>query len=630
MSTLQENVDIIKAQVARMKTALGVDPTTPLEEVTAAVEQGGGSSAKSNIYKVTTIEERDAITDMVEGDMCVVHNSIIENVKADSKFQTATFPDTVVLDTAITEYINVRYRPVDNSKMFDCWGSLTSSNFDMDCFTEEGSIRITYTSSDGITYTRTDTTGNPVDFGTEIQYENADAWNDAIGKFMQIKGVSFDGLFEFKNELKTILKDRHNNEYYVTGIPFCNMNTSCLEIIYDYEFDRRLNRISKFKSLMLMGGSYLSNVNDYVYVENNNLYGHSNLDNNANDTYRYDFTSYSILDGDHRFFTGGAIEDKTLLVENIDIDKLMIIIPKSYVTTEQCIYSDVNKTSKIISASATPSTTNNPSWNYSDINIPLLPSNLYKDNNAYTNYGVIEGTFGKEINNREDFYRGLRLAELSGNITDPEAFINDSYYGLYYNYGGNPMLHFNYIDTTKITNARYLFSGCTIDRIDLTNKKLGVIEGSAFGFMYKIDGLKEIILGEQDFSNVDSLQVAFAYNPDLERVDASKIDTSNSDSFVGTFGDNPKLKEIDISSWTFKSGIGGSVWGMFRNCPLLEKIDMRNLNWDILTYISNPERIFQGVPTDCLIIVKNNTIKNYFASKFSTMTNVKTVAEYEG
>ena len=159
----------------------------------------GGTPVKSNVYRVPTIEARDAITDMVEGDVCVVYESNISNVKVDSRFQTAIFPEVVVLDTAITDFVDVRYRAVDESVMFNCWGSLNSSSFNMDCDSESGSIRIEYTSEDGITYTRTDTTGNPVDFGTEIYYEMPEMWNDAIGKFIQASSLNFDGIFQYKD-----------------------------------------------------------------------------------------------------------------------------------------------------------------------------------------------------------------------------------------------------------------------------------------------------------------------------------------------------------------------------------------------------------------------------------------------
>ena len=83
--------------------------------------------------------------------------------------------------------------------MFDCQGTLDSSRFSMDCYSESDSIRIEYISEDGITYTRTDTTGNPVDFGTEIYYGMPERWNDAIGKFIQTSSLNFDGIFQYKD-----------------------------------------------------------------------------------------------------------------------------------------------------------------------------------------------------------------------------------------------------------------------------------------------------------------------------------------------------------------------------------------------------------------------------------------------
>ena len=172
---------------------------TLLEDIKTQIqnlpEARGGSG---NVKLFETQEEMQVDTTAKEGDLAVVYGSEVQNATVDSKFQVATFPDTVVLDSAITDYVEVRYRAVDSSVMFDCMGMLDSSNFMMDCYTDSGSIRVEYTSSDGITYTRTDTTGNPVDFGTEIYYERTEYWNDAIGKFIQIGGMAFKGLFTYE------------------------------------------------------------------------------------------------------------------------------------------------------------------------------------------------------------------------------------------------------------------------------------------------------------------------------------------------------------------------------------------------------------------------------------------------
>ena len=195
MATLTENLTEIKRQKDTYILPENIKKDVTVFGVTGTLESGGITT--SGIKQFATIEEMQNDTTAQEGDLAVVYRSEVHNATVDSKFQTVIFPDTVVLDSAITDYVEVRYRAVDSSKMFDCWGSLDSSRFMMDCYTETEEVRIEYTSSDGITYTRTDTTGNPVDFGTEIYYERTDRWNDVIGKFIQCGGNVFEGLFEY-------------------------------------------------------------------------------------------------------------------------------------------------------------------------------------------------------------------------------------------------------------------------------------------------------------------------------------------------------------------------------------------------------------------------------------------------
>ena len=141
---------------------------TLLEDIKTQIQNLPEAGGSGGIKQFATVEEMQADPTAKEGDLAVVYRSEVQNATANSKFQVATFPETVVLDVALTDHVEVRYRAVDSSVMFDCIGQLDSSSFRMDCYTETGEVRIEYTSSDGITYTRADTTGNPVDFGTEI------------------------------------------------------------------------------------------------------------------------------------------------------------------------------------------------------------------------------------------------------------------------------------------------------------------------------------------------------------------------------------------------------------------------------------------------------------------------------
>ena len=212
-----------------------------------------------------TQEAMQADTTAKEGDLAVVYRNEVKNATVDSKFQTAIFPQTVVLDTAMTDYVDIMYRPVDSSAMFDCFGQLDSSGFMMDCYTENGSVRIQYESSDGITYTRTDTTGNPVDFGTEIYYYRTEQWNDAIGKFIQAGGMYFEGLYEYtKDENKLVFPTLASVSYNIDSTKL-QFNGETINTIYD---------VSVIKEIIAKMNSEITNFNTskqaVLYINNNN------------------------------------------------------------------------------------------------------------------------------------------------------------------------------------------------------------------------------------------------------------------------------------------------------------------------------------------------------------------------
>ena len=260
MSTLQENLDAILLDKNTNLLPENLKAGVNCLGINGTYEGSGGA-----IKQFSTIEEMNNSTGNKEGDLAVVYRSEVKNATVDSKFQVATFPDTVVLDTAITDYVDVRYRAVDDSVMFDCWGELSSSRFSMDCYSETVEVRIEYTSSDGITYTRTDTTGNPVDFGTEIYYERAEYWNDAIGKFIQVGGNVFEGLYEYtKDENKLIFPTLASVSYDIDSAKL-QFNGETINTIYD---------VSVIKEIIAKMNSEITDFNTskqaVLYINNDN------------------------------------------------------------------------------------------------------------------------------------------------------------------------------------------------------------------------------------------------------------------------------------------------------------------------------------------------------------------------
>ena len=85
------------------------------------------------------------------------------------------------------------------------------------------------------------------------------------------------------------------------------------------------------------------------------------------------------------------------------------------------------------------------------------------------------------------------------------------------------------------------------------------------------------------------------------------------------------ITKLDLSS--FYTPNLTNTGSMFQNCMRLTHLDMRNFTFDNVTSYSG---MFNNVSSSCLIIVKGDTEKQWITSKFTSLKNVKTVAELEG
>lgn len=133
-----------------------------------------------------TEDEMQADAKAKEGDLAVVYLNKFVEIQPDYFYQYISCPETVVLDTAITEtdyiqagMININYSPTS----FTIIGASTED--------------ITYTSSDGITYIRTDTLGNPIQaqFFVIDQYY----WKSFLPNFILGQQITFRGFYLYSN-----------------------------------------------------------------------------------------------------------------------------------------------------------------------------------------------------------------------------------------------------------------------------------------------------------------------------------------------------------------------------------------------------------------------------------------------
>lgn len=175
-------------------------------------------------------------------------------------------------------------------------------------------------------------------------------------------------------------------------------------------------------------------------------------------------------------------------------------------------------------------------------------------------------------------------------------------YITFYNYQGNDLTEETAnLDTSNITDMSNIFYG---------NKNLHYIDISAW-----------------NTSNVTNMQNAF-YNCNTfnanTTLDFSNWVTSKVTNMSSMFYGNISVVSLDLSS--FITSEVTNVSAMFRNCTSLSRLDIRNFTFEKCTSTGN---MLYGVKTNCLIIVKSQTEKDFILNIRNDLTNVKTVAELE-
>ena len=258
-----------------------------------------------------TVEHMQADPKASEGDLAVVYREEIQPVTEESEFDSCVFPNTVVLDEAFTGNVYGRFRAVDHSVMFDGNVDMSSSNFRFNGWSEGGSINVQYTSSDGLTYTRTDEGEELVEFGTTIRYEGwGDPFNDVIGNFMKIGGNHFEGLYEYK-----AFKNKNKIHIYSYSELAWDNSTSKLtgtggEVI-EFDIKSTLNKITEYTETNFSdyrSGTYYGNpIYEYMLYYDNNCIVFPFATQNEETPYKFLHNLNLLIDNTTWKATGGII-----------------------------------------------------------------------------------------------------------------------------------------------------------------------------------------------------------------------------------------------------------------------------------------------------------------------------------
>lgn len=136
---------------------------------------------------------------------------------------------------------------------------------------------------------------------------------------------------------------------------------------------------------------------------------------------------------------------------------------------------------------------------------------------------------------------------------------------------------------------------------------------------------------EMDTSNVTTTQNTFRDCINLIDANISNWDMYKNLNFSQMFRGCSKITNLDISGWENNPNKNISGSSMFYGCTSLKKIDARKMHF---TKFANYSSMFgssskDAPPDDCEIIVGTSEDKEWITSRFSRLTNVKTVAEYE-
>ena len=477
----------------------------------------GTYDINSGIKLFKTNEEMQADTAAKTDDLAVVYGDEIKNMSADIEAQYLIFPETVVLTEAFTDFLSARFVSVDVTTMFDGNVQLDMNSFRFDGFTETGMIRVSYNSSDGITYTREEFSGdtgdltNPVDLGTKIKYNNEVGmthWDNNLGYFMQVGGKVFGGLFKYGEYIDpgislpdySTLKYENNNismtmsdtvispediekiikpikkdkfleykiaydgvdNYYV--LP-CISNSSVTGLYYDTSTSKLY-----FLSIYNKDSSFVFEVPAVVYVVNNDysLTSTIKLTDLSEIIYKTTFSSYTrtyykIVElnlTNKTFIVNASVNGNEISIQNEDISYNSGIGENVNSAKNYNIDSTHAKKSKYLSA---------------DNQFTALSENVF-NSIAYGKDGVINGNLANDVSTIFTDINAEAYAKLQQSYNDMEPRVltnsdrelNRNLYVVPIKLDGTPLL-----DTSQLTNCGGLFQNSqnliSVPMLDISN-----------------------------------------------------------------------------------------------------------------------------------------------------------------
>lgn len=178
------------------------------------------------------------------------------------------------------------------------------------------------------------------------------------------------------------------------------------------------------------------------------------------------------------------------------------------------------------------------------------------------------------------------------------------------------------IDTTNITTFRNMFAQSrNVISLDLSHFNTTSVSTMENMFS-ECNNLSNVDLSSFDISRVTTVFGMFRECNALTVLDLSNFKNSNVNDCRVMFYNCTNLVSIDLSNFNHR-GYGISSNSMFDGCVSLQHLDIRKLD---LTQMQS-SYMFNNVPNNCEIIVKDSANKTWLNNNWPNLTNVKIVAE---
>ncbi len=254
-------------------------------------------------------------------------------------------------------------------------------------------------------------------------------------------------------------------------------------------------------------------------------------------------------------------------------------------------------------------------------------SNTYKPSEMASAIENIEtggtggGGTGEKYAPRRISFEGCTATELDYEVANLDTRNVTSFKEMFRDCVNVANLSVNHFKTNNVTDFSYTFYKTAITTLDISNwnfenatKIIALLSGCT--------NLTTVNLGEFKNEIATSCADMFYNNAKLTSVDLSEFVGTNVTSCSNMFYNDAAITSIDLRS--FNPTKLTNINYMLYKCSKLKHLDVRSLD---ISNLTNSSSFNVNVPSNCEIIVKDDTQKTWWTGK--NFTNVKTVAELE-